>query len=314
MKTRPCSLLLLLAASLSQGTQRCTEDAIVLRVGEARITANNGTWNFGGDFFKTMYLWPEEGFRGVGLQALTDTATGPVSLAAWFPEDIFPDVTKAAWWELEVYVIRWSDRVRFDVRLGDSWKMCFSLVTIDKLQSVAVVGYGASRWRHDTPPPGCHYQGLNPLTQLQTTTCTAPLIITLATPPTPPATPPTRPATPPTPPATPPTPPTPPATPPTPPTPPATPPTPPATPPTPPGTLPTPPAITPPPTPLPTTPQSTPEATTCPPILVEVAEMTAVLTVITGDMYHTLQRLEADQKAARGPAWPGTHHVRPHSQ
>ncbi|XP_050707394.1 uncharacterized protein LOC126992633 [Eriocheir sinensis] len=278
------SLLLLLlvmaqnwAVDASQN-QSCAEAAIVLGEGEARITADQTGWRYG-TLIKDVYLWPEEGFMGVGVLALVDTATGPVSVAAWFPEDMFPDATKAAWWELWVAVSRVSNQVFFYVRLGDSRKRCRSWVTFNSLQSVEVVGYGASRWRHDTPPPGCPYQGVNlSVPYPEPFTCTAPPIIPPATTPPPTTPPPTTP--PPT--------------------------TPPPT---------TPPPTTPPPTtPPPTTAQPTPEATTCPPIPVEVSEMMAVLTVMIGDMYHTLQRLEAGLKAARVPAWPGKHHARPRPQ
>ncbi|XP_050707387.1 E3 ubiquitin-protein ligase arkadia-C-like [Eriocheir sinensis] len=283
------SLLLLLlvmaqnwAVDASQN-QSCAEAAIVLGEGEARITADQ-TGVHSVYISDVVYLWPEEGFMGVGVQALVDTATGPVSVAAWFPEDMFPDVTKAAWWELRVYVIRDSNHVFFNVYLGDSRKACLSRVTFNSLQSVEVVGYGASRWRHDTPPPGCPYRGYNRSAPFpESFTCTAPPIIPPATtcpPTTPPPTTPPPTTCPPT-----------------------------TCPPT------TPPPTTPPPTtPPPTTAQPTPEATTCPPIPVEVSEMMAVLTVMIGDMYHTLQRLEAGLKAARVPAWPGKHHARPRPQ
>ncbi|XP_050710227.1 uncharacterized protein LOC126995001 [Eriocheir sinensis] len=260
------SLLLLLVMAQNWAVdasrdQRCVEDAIVLGEREARITAY-GRRVHDHYFSLTVYLWLEEGFSGVSVQALANTATGPVSIGAWFPEDMFPNVTRAAWWYLVVSVYHNRDHVEFDVQFGDSWMICHSWVTTDNLQSVEMVGYGTSRGRDDKPPRGCLDTQFNRSLPDPIPTCTALPITTPATTP----------------------------------------------------TSTTPPPTTPPPTPLPTTPQTTPEATTCPPIPVEVAEMMAVLTVLIGDMYHTLQRLEAGLKAARGPVWPETHHARPHPQ
>ncbi|XP_050704004.1 uncharacterized protein LOC126989461 [Eriocheir sinensis] len=169
--------LLLLFVALSQGTQRCTKATAALGEGEVQITAANATRDSDGDLHKYVYLWPEEGFRGVSLQAFTDTGTGPVRLAAWFSKDsLFPAVNTAAWWELSVYVYRYSDDVEFIVHLGDSRKRCVSRVTVDNLQSLELVGYGPSRWRDTEPPPGCPYQRpLGSWTWPQNTpNCTAP--------------------------------------------------------------------------------------------------------------------------------------------
>ncbi|XP_050702371.1 uncharacterized protein LOC126988358 [Eriocheir sinensis] len=181
--------LLVVVVALSQGTRRCREADVVLGEGEVQ-RIGGGTRDGDGGYVKTVYLWPEEGFLGVGLQALVDTRNGTtVRRAAWFSKDsLFTAANTTAWWKLRVGVyVHHSHRVvLFGARLGDSLKDCYSWVTVDKLQGLDVVGYGPSRWRHTEPPPECPYQDTTARSwPLNTPNCTAPPPITRATTPAP---------------------------------------------------------------------------------------------------------------------------------
>ncbi|XP_050702366.1 platelet glycoprotein Ib alpha chain-like [Eriocheir sinensis] len=178
--------LLVVVVALSQGTRRCREADVVLGEGEVQRIAG-GTRDNDAYYYKTVYLWPEEGFLGVGLQALVDTRNGTtVRLAAWFSKDsLFTAANTTAWWKLWVRVHD-RHRVMFAARLGDSVKDCYSWVTADKLQGLDVVGYGPSRWRHTKPPPECPYQDTTAASWPRNPpTCTAPPPITRATTPAP---------------------------------------------------------------------------------------------------------------------------------
>ncbi|XP_050735525.1 uncharacterized protein LOC127008045 [Eriocheir sinensis] len=180
--------LLVVVVALSQGTRRCREADVLLGEGEVQ-RIGGGTMNGYGYYDMTVYLWPEEGFLGVGLQALVDTRNGTtVRRAAWLSKDsLFTAANTTAWWKLRVGVLKYhSHRVVFDARLGDSWKHCYSRGTVDKLQGLDVVGYGPSRWRHTEPPPECPYQETTAWSWPRNTpTCTAPPPITRATTPAP---------------------------------------------------------------------------------------------------------------------------------
>ncbi|XP_050702369.1 uncharacterized protein LOC126988356 [Eriocheir sinensis] len=180
--------LLVVVVALSQGTRRCREADVLLGEGEVQHIGG-GTRNRVGGYVMTVYLWPEEGFLGVGLQALVDTRNGTtVRRAAWLSKDsLFTAANTTAWWELWVWVrVHPRHHVEFGVRLGDSWKDCYSWVTVDKLQGLDVVGYGPSRWRHTEPPPECPYQELTARPWPRNApTCTAPPPITRATTPAP---------------------------------------------------------------------------------------------------------------------------------
>lgn len=141
-------------------TTNCIEDTMVLEEGELRVIANVTKKDY---FYldKTVYLWPEEGFRGIGLQTVVGTASGGnKSVDAWFSNSLFPAVNTSSWWQLDVSVTRTEDNVTFSVHLGDNLNECVSWVANDNIQSVEM-GYSPSRWRDTEPPPGCPYQGRN---------------------------------------------------------------------------------------------------------------------------------------------------------
>ncbi|XP_050705994.1 uncharacterized protein LOC126991253 [Eriocheir sinensis] len=164
----------LVVAVQTQTTEQCTENVTVLGEGEISTTAVGKSISHGG-FSKDVYLWPEEGFMGVGLQVLADTSTGPVSLDAWFPKDgLFPFTNTAAWWELGIYVYHSNEVVKFHIQRGLTLRECHYWVNTDKLLSLEVVGYGASRWRTDIPPPGCPYRAVQAPWPQPYRNCTAP--------------------------------------------------------------------------------------------------------------------------------------------
>ncbi|XP_050696747.1 uncharacterized protein LOC126985637 [Eriocheir sinensis] len=160
--------LLLLVMALGQATDvnpsltmSCTDTNMVLGEWKIRSTPNETKES---RFYldKTVYVWPEEGFRGIGVIAVAGSASGQRRVDAWFSKDsLFTNVTTAKWWELWVYVHRESDRIKFSVYLGEVWKVCVTWVTSDNLQSLEVMGYGPSRCRDTMPPPGCPYEGYN---------------------------------------------------------------------------------------------------------------------------------------------------------
>ncbi|XP_050706205.1 uncharacterized protein LOC126991490 [Eriocheir sinensis] len=161
--------LLLLVGALSHAkdvdaseTKNCTEADTVLTEGDVRITANISKDDEKTLLYQVVYMQPEEGFEGIGVQVVTGNEFGQEKVAAWFSKDsLFAADNTARWWELYVPVQRFKNYIKFTVVLGDSKKVCVTWVTSDNLRSLEVVGYGPSRWKAAAPRPGCLCVGNN---------------------------------------------------------------------------------------------------------------------------------------------------------
>ena len=145
----PVLLLLVLLASDVEGNLHSdcyTQSQISVTGTDEKTVYENVTVS--SNTTKTLYVIPEEGFRGVILQ--TENEKGHYKVHISIPENCYKN---DKWFELKVTLnkIHKVNGVKFTVEIGECGESCLWKDDLDKIWNLKVIAKEGSRWRITRP-------------------------------------------------------------------------------------------------------------------------------------------------------------------